>query len=278
MNIEELAQSVLTRLMVGAVNESTGALALPEGWKIESVEHLLERPRVLRQTVKVCRLPDFLAYTLRFGGADTLVSISPDLHIGKPLAVAHIDYHQPPVNGVGDDALPSWDQHLLSYVPRSSIGYTMLTAIDGKLMDQSAFAEQLRDLTKLCTSHAGADLLEIVRTLTLTSKGAFQSFDDALTGSVAFRYELDVAATAGTQQRKLEVPSALRFTLPVIDGAEPQEITAELLYRVPKQAGGAVQMGLRLPDRVWIERAMVEKLAADIAGALPGLTIVGEVQ
>src|SRR5690606_11950335 len=110
-------------------------------------------------------------------------------------------------------------------------------------------------------------------------KGDFQSYDDDLTGSVQLRFDLQVSANAGTQNRKLDVPRELIFKLPLLDGPGYADhlVRAELLYRIPRGAGEKVQLGIRLPDRLWMESDLIEALSAHIRDETGLLTIVGSV-
>jgi uncharacterized protein YfdQ (DUF2303 family) len=250
------------------------AVALPEGWKVESLEKLANAPSRVRQRVTVNRIADFVAYVQRYKETASLLVFASELTLGKPLAEAHIDYHY-------RDALThaTWNDHRAVFLPLPSLPYQMLTALDGKLMAQADFALAIRDLSRFVEAPTAADLLEVVRTLTLTSKGDFQSYDDDLTGSVSMRFDLQVAANAGTQQRKLDVPRELQFRMPMLDGPglEASLIRAELLYRIPRGAGEKVQLGIRLPDRRWLERDLIEALATGVREETGLLTVVGTV-
>lgn len=247
-------------------------LALPPDWRHHDLESLAIAPNRVRQTLTMQRLGDFLAYLKRYLQTHSLVVFAPELTLGKPLARCIVDYHVP----MAETAAARWGSHRAVFQPVPSLAYALLLEFDGKLFDQSEFARRLRDVARFCSSHAAADLLELVRTLNLTSKGAFQTYDDDLSGSVSMRFELEVSATAGTQQKKLDVPRELTFTLPLLDQGEPQQIRAELAYRVPNGSGQKVQLGLRLPDRMWIERDLIDALAAKIVADTGLLTIVGE--
>jgi uncharacterized protein YfdQ (DUF2303 family) len=250
------------------------AVALPDGWKVESLEKLANSPSRVRQRLTVHRVTDFVDYVQRYKEPSSLIVFASKLSVGAPLAEAHLDYHH-------RDQLThaSWNEHRIAFAPQPSLAYAMLTALDGKLMDQAAFAQAIRDLTRFVEEPKAADLLEVIRTLTLTSKGDFQSYDDDLTGSVQLRFDLQVSANAGTQNRKLDVPRELIFKLPVLegDGSDDSLIRAELLYRIPRGAGEKVQLGVRLPDRLWLERDLIQALADGIRQETGLLTIVGSV-
>ena len=80
-----------------------------------------------------------------------------------------------------------------------------------------------------------------------------------------FKFDLQVRASAGTQERKLTVPSHLGFHVPLIDGMAPTDVQAKFLYRVPDGPGGKVQLGIRIVDRPWLEDAAIRDVAAVVA-------------
>lgn len=252
-------------------------IALPPGWITEDNTDLRDSPVRVEQVVTMTGLPSFLDYVNRFKGASSSIFITPDLTQlanGAVLARAFLDYH---TEDAAMGAIPAWLRHEVKLTARPSLAYAKLLAMDGKLMDQPTFATSLEDIARFASSHDAADLLEIARTLSLTSKGDFKSFEDEFSGSVDFRYDLAVRASAGTQERKLSVPSHIDFTIPLIDGLSPVQVQAKLLYRVPDSPGGKVSLGVRIVDRVWLEEAAITETAGNISEATSLPVYVGSV-
>lgn len=256
----------------------TDAVALPPGYTLADAEKWASAPRRLVQHVKLRNLADFLAYIARYKNPDSLVLIAPNLTAigtGEALATATLDYHHSEHAGAGMVA-PRFGSHVVSLHPTPSPAYALLCAMDGKIVEQDVFAQQLRDLTRFCTSHPAAELLEIVRTLTLSSSGEYQSHTDDVSGSVRFRYQVQVDARAGTTERTLTVPTSITFRVPVFIGDKTAtEIGAEYLYRPPAQSGGKVRMGIRMPERLWLENELMERTADKIREATGLLVAVG---
>lgn len=261
-------------------------IALPPNWSLQDLEKWLDNPRRIRASIKVKNLGDFLKYVSKFKrGESSIVFVNPslaELGSGATLATAVIDYHEAPAalqpGAVYDEDIANWCTHTVEFQPTASPAYAMLCALDGKLLPQDEFAQKLRELARFCTSHAAADLLETVRTLSLTSRGEYASLNDDVSGSVRLAYDVQVDARAGTSQRSLEIPRVIVFTVPVFLGDAPeaaQAINAELLYRVPKRAGGSVSLGIRMPDRLWLEHDLVTSTAKEIGSASGLLTITG---
>lgn len=248
------------------------AAVVPDGYKLQDLETLLQRPARIRSTVKLTTAADFVAYVTRFKRPDSTNFVAPNLDgvaASKPLVSCVLDYH-------GDkDLQPSWCDHHVWFLPTKTPAYELLCALDGKLMDQQEFAQRLRDLARFCASHPAAEIIEVVQSMTLTSSGDFTSLNDEASGSVRLAYTLDVSAKAGTQERRLDVPRKIDFRVPIFIGAEKSTVSAELLYRTPKGAGQQVQLGIRLPDRKWVELELVQQLADQIREQTGLMTLVG---
>lgn len=274
--IEQLSQLLGKPQLIEAPNTHADAVALPPGWKAESLEKFALTPARIEQRITTQRVVDFANYVNRYKEPHSLIVMAPSLSIGQPLAEAHIEYHERDTEiGV---SMPHWNKHRAVYAPLASPAYQMLLDIDNKLFPQAEFATRIRDVARFVVQPAAADLLEVIRTLALTSKGEFASFDDDLTGSVQMRFDLQVSASAGTQQRKLDVPRELTFHVPLLLDSEPQTVRAELVYRIPRTKGDGVTLGIRLPERVWMEQALIEAQATAIGEATGLLIIVGEVK
>ena len=265
MDLKELIAAVLGLAAKPEIVVIDGreVLLRPDGWDVQGLENYRQRPDRIENTITITGVDSFLQYVNRFKGAESSIFITPDLTQlanGATLATAIIDYHG------GDDAdferkLADHQTHKVLLRGRPSIAYGKLLALDGKLLAQDEFARALEDIARFSSSHAAGDLLDIARTLSLTSKGDFKSFEEEFSGSVDFKFDLQVRASAGTQERKLTVPSHLAFHVPLIDGMAPTDVQAKFLYRVPDGPGGKVQLGIRIVDRPWLEDAAIRDVA-----------------
>lgn len=284
--LEAVAESI-SRTMIEApkpeiislFGEAVDAIAVPAGYQVTGIEQFREFPRHIKETLRLTTIGSFCDYVNRYKReGESLVMINPDLatiNATSALATAFIDYHTPnSPTRIAEQ--PRKASHQAAFHPTPSPAYAMLCSMDGKLLEQDAFCLHLRDLTRFCTSHPGGELLEIIRTLSLTSRGEYQSHNDDVNGSVRLKYNVDVEASAGTQEKSLTVPSTISFAVPVfLDDAETTEIVTELCYRTPRQSGGKVQLGLRLPDRLWLEHQRIEAVASKIRDATGLLVLTG---
>lgn len=266
--------------------------ATPKDFALHDLEKFEAEPRRIRARGTFTRLADFAAYVNRFKRPSTTIFINPKVESltgSAPIATASIDYH-----AAGDDIdasahaeadsetvleeKPSHRTHTANFVATMSPAFELLTALDGKLLAQDEFAQRLRDLQRFCAQPAGAELLEVIRTLTLTSKGDYTSHHDDVSGSVRLKYDVQVDARAGTQERTLNVPSTIKFAMPILLGSAVGDITTELIYRTPAQSGGKVQLGLRIPERKWLEQEIIDAVSKDCKDLTGCMTLVGSVE
>lgn len=258
-------------------NDYTAApvVAVPEGYKLESLEPFLAEPVGVRQHVELHELDDFVAYVNRYKRDQSIVFIQPAVSgLGGKLARCVLDYHRKGDGRMGL-TLASRCEHTATFIAKRSAEYEMLVQLDSAIVEQDAFARAVELLAHTITGIPGAEVLEILRTIRLTSSGRFQSYTDDFSGSVDFAYELEVKASAGTVSRKLSVPREVTFFIPVLAGGKEQAIKARLVYRIPAEAGGKVKLGFNIPDRRWIEEAVVTDVASSIRSATELLTVVG---
>lgn len=278
--IQKLVDAAGVRVLNNVVGFATPLAAIPKDYKVESLENFLNEPTRIRQTISLISIDEFVEYVDKYHINNTTIFVTPnlqDLSKGTVLAKAIIDYHSPKNEGDGLRGNASWGDHIVLLKATPSPEYELLMQLDGQIINQSDFALKLRDIARFCTSHPAADILDVVRTMTLTSTGNFESIEDDFSGSVKLGYDVQVKANAGTQQRKLEVPRSITFNAPLLLGMEPVEIVAELLYRIPKNPQEKVQLGIRLPDRKWQELETVNAVAARLREATDLLTLVGSV-
>lgn len=251
------------------LNINVPLAAVPTGVSIDSLERFAEAPRHISGEVQLHRYADFIDYCKAFGNTASRVFVQPSFTFkdANVLATAVLDYPKP-----GE---PSWSMHTVKLMVKAALEYKLLTALeDHGLMPQPDFALALRDIAQYCTSHKAADLIEIARTLTLQSKGEFANVEDSISGSVRFGYEVVVSASAqSTEMKKVEVPTELTFFLPVLLGGLKYGITVELLYRVPASKDQKVQMGIRIPERQFLENRVLNE-TADKIGEDTGFPVV----
>lgn len=267
--MKELLQTLISALAkpVPVDLPHVQGIALPPGWSFDEERDPRAAPERINTTVTLSGIPSFVEYVNRFKTGPSTIFVSPDLSKlsnNMTLATAYLEYHDP----IAPEPEPAFLTHKALLTARPHLIYSKLLQLDGRLMPQSDFAQELEDIARFSSSHAAADLLEVARTINLTSKGAFKSFEDDFSGSTEFRYDLQVQANAGAVERKLVVPSTIQFRAPLIEGLSEEMVEVKFLYRIPRNAGDAVQLGIKIMDRAYIE----EKAIAEAVDKIAGLT------
>lgn len=277
-------QELLNKLLLAAGVQiftdglSNKVAAVPEGYDLESLEKFQDNPARVRETATLSGVTDFVAYVDRHKNDGSAVFIAPNissLKKGAILATAVIDYHHKEANSVG--VTPEWGTHRALLAARASIGYDKLMEMDGVLMDQAVFARKLEEVVKFAVSAPQADLLEMARTLNLSSKGDFKNIEDEFSGSVDFTFAMSVSASSGTSNNKISVPTEIVFDVPLIDGMDSVPVAVKFLYRTPSNAGEKVQCGIKIIDRVYLEDEAIREVS-DFVRIKTGLdTFVGTI-
>lgn len=284
MNLTELYQEIrsTTReprtLAPSQTGRTTTTLLIPEGYTEKQVARSdLPEPLYVQQTVVTRRIADFLAYIAKYQNPNSFVNVSPKVSFdGSPLAAAILDYHHPSKESP-EDPRPEWQRHRVDYVPQVYPAYALLTALDGKLLDQDDFADKIHQLRRFMVDIDPAELRELIRDFKVTTTGEFQSDEDPVTGSVNFRYVLDVKGSGGKTDKVVSIPENFTFQMPILYDGQTVKVTGEFFFRPPPADGPKkVKMGIRLVNRVYDELDELERLQAFVRESTGNLlTIVG---
>ena len=269
MELNQLLPALIALIGAQPADLSKRVLVAHEDQKLLDLEHLSPRPARIRQHFAAAGIDAFTGYVNRFKDPNSTIFITPTLTSlanGAVLATAVLDYHESNPQPAEEGHLPHdprWGNHVVTLAARPSLPYAKLLALDGKFMDQPQFAQALEDIARFASSHSQADLVETARTISLTSKGDFKSFEDELSGSVDFKFDVRVGATAGTAERKLCLP--------------PVTVITKFKYRTPQNPGDKVTLGIQIVDRVWLEDAAIAEAKGKLADATGLPVYVGSV-
>lgn len=223
---------------------------IPEGAAVEDLERLLPAPVRARAEVTAKSEATFSAYVNRFKGENT--SIFADQQAFSLVGV--IDYHGP--------TAAAWCDHRVSYSAPRSLEWQTWRTSSGKRMAQPDFAQFIEDNVVDIRSPAGADVLEVARSLQAKKAVEFVSAIRLADGSQQFTYNetVDGSAAKGT----LKIPEEFKLGIPVFFGGESYEVTARLRYRI---AEGKLQMWYELYRPEHIEQDAFGHVCAGVAEA-----------
>jgi uncharacterized protein YfdQ (DUF2303 family) len=155
-----------------------------------------------------------------------------------------------------------WGHHRLVLKLVHSEAYKAWQALDGRLLDQEAFAEFLDDNRADVVEPSAAELLEIAQTIQGTSKVDWQAGHRLVDGQRRIGYTETNSATAGTKG-ELAIPAVITIGVPIFDGAAARHaITARFRHRI---TGGKLQLMYKLDRPADVVTAAFDAVVADVA-------------
>jgi uncharacterized protein YfdQ (DUF2303 family) len=141
-----------------------------------------------------------------------------------------------------------WGRHRAELILEHSPEWLLWVAKDGKMMDQVAFAEHLREGMPDILEPNAATLIEIAESFETTTGVHFRSKVDFNSGAKKFKYDEETKATATSADGEIAVPRKFKLTLSPFLGEEPVEIIASLRHN---SRSGNLELGYKLerPER-----------------------------
>lgn len=155
--------------------------------------------------------------------------------------------------------------HTATLELRHSIEWTEWTSIDGKLVDQLAFAQFIEDHLSSIGAPDGAKLLEICQTLEARTKVDFKSSELLANGQRKFKYDETTEAKAG-QKGDLTIPAELTLVLRPFQGSEPVAILARFRYRLD---GGQLRLGIKLAEPSKALEVAFNQIVDEVQASVP---------
>ena len=207
--------------MVDGPND-TKHVFVPEGYSLVELDDPHAVPPYIQQLIVVDDADSLINYTNRF--SDERSVIIADLDATK-ITVA-LDWHtsNEPILYDGLSAQPVTHSAVLKL--RHSEEFARWSEIEGKLIDQMAFAEFLDENASDIVDPDPAVMIEIARDLEATQGVAFKAGTRLQTGERSFRYETETHVKGD-----LVVPQRFRLAIPLFHGEEPTEIEASFRFR-----------------------------------------------
>lgn len=144
-------------------------------------------------------------------------------------------------------------------------------AINGKLLDQVAFAEFLEDHLSTIAAPDGAELLEIAQTLQAHTNVAFKQQAILANGQRQFKWEENIEASAG-KKGDLKVPGELVLVVAPFRGSDPVTVTARFRFRT---GSDGLRLGVRLVEARRIAEEAFASIVAQVATAAPATVRMG---
>lgn len=207
--IRDLAIAAAGLSMVG----NTPCAVVPEGYRVEKLEYLLQTPLRKTGVVVFNDLPSFAWYVNEHVIPGSVVYLSREK---EPLFTAVLDEH-------GKDS-PGWRQHRTQIKLVHSRQFTAWSILATR--DQKAFAEFLEDRVNEVATPDGASLFELVTNLEASQNASFSSYTKLSNGDARLVYNKETKAGNGT----MEVPQRLTLFIPIWENSERTEVNVKLRF------------------------------------------------
>lgn len=201
------------------------------------------KPTRIRQAVTLQTVDSLVDYVDRFKTDDTILFAD----IKASSIAALIDYHAPAASAHVD--------HKANMVLPFSEEWKTWAGIDGRMMDQLAFARFLEENAVDIVAPTGADLLEVCRDLQAKRKVDFRKAVRTNTDCENFEYTDETTAT--TKSGGVEVPSKFQLNLPVYFGGEPVTLFAFLRWNLVETS---LQLGVKLHRAEHVRQAVFKQI------------------
>ncbi|QDC11253.1 DUF2303 family protein [Oceanicola sp. D3] len=194
---------------------------LPEGYTAHDISDRYALPPRIQQRVQVDDADSLTTYANRFSDERSLIVADLD----KLQIHAELDWHRHNQSSEGSlDAQAT--KHTATLQLRNSEEFARWSEIEGKLLDQMAFAEFLDENSSDIVDPDPAVMLEVARDLEATQGVSFKASTRLQTGERSLRYETETH-TKGD----LVVPQRFTLSIPLFFGEEPSEIVASFRFR-----------------------------------------------
>lgn len=191
---------------------------VPEGAAVQDLERLLAAPVRARAAVTAKSAETLSAYIVQFKTDATAIFADQE----RFSIVGIIDYHAP--------SQPAFREHRVSYAAPRSLEWATWRTCSGKKMSQAEFAQFIEDNVVDIRTPAGADVLEVSRSLQAKKKVEFGSAIRLADGAQQFTYSETVDGS--TAKGTIKVPEEFTLGIPVFFGGALYEVTARLRYRI----------------------------------------------
>lgn len=246
--------------------DGRNVIVVPEGYKAEAVEALVERylpaPRRKKVLMSFTTPSSFISYVGEHKVASTRIFVTGDKT--TPQFTAYIDFHS--------KVKTSWNEHVAKYACEPTEEWKAWCAMEKKPMNQQEFAEFIEVQQSSIIEPPGAALLELITTLEAKVDVNFNSAIKLHNGKVKLGYVEDVAMTgggSGTQQGQIEIPTHFVVGVQPFEGLDGYKIKCRLKYRV---GGGKVTFHYEMVDRhLFIKDAVkgIEQKIVEGLGIVP---------
>jgi uncharacterized protein YfdQ (DUF2303 family) len=250
--IADLAEQASERVPFTIVEGKTVGLIVARELHEYDLERLQEHPNRQTGRVALTDADSFVSYVNRYRDENG-TTIWSNVDNGTVTAVLN-DHEQ-----VADTA--GWADHRATLQLKLTDDWKFWAQHDGKLLNQTAFAEHLEEGALNIKTPSAADMLEIASTFQAKRGVAFKSSTRLQSGEVGLQYEETIAAKVGAKGT-IEVPESFTLALQPFDGGPEYEIAARFRYRI---VDSTLALGYKLNRPDIVKRAAFNDITASVS-------------
>lgn len=191
---------------------------VPHEYELRSLSQFMERPARIERTENLLTTDGFINYFSRFSTEKSVIFSDETNRSVR----AVLDYHAP-----GE---PNWCGHVAHLALRHSPEWIAWKDRSGKKGDQKVFAHFIEERSREIVAPAGAEMLEIARSLQASKSVEFNSGCRLDNGDVELVY---VEKTEGKAAKgKLEIPSMFVVGVRPFYGSAPYRVECLFRWRI----------------------------------------------
>lgn len=221
----------------------------------------LDAPRRKTGVYALHDAASFLAYVDKHGDGATEVWADTT----RSTITAVLDAHE------GDLGGPRFEQHRATYAVLLTDAWKAWAALDGKLLDQEAFAQHIEDRSIDIIRPNGADMLELAQSFHATIGVHFDSSKALSSGERQLTYREDINASAG-KAGQMDIPASFDLGLVPFEGADAFPVTARFRYRI---VNGTLRIGYHLERPADVLRTAFLDVVSHIEEGIDGPVLRG---
>lgn len=218
--------------------------------KLFSLEDYEARPYRKRGTVTVFDVASFNQVIRDNAGAGD-VSIYVDRHPERPVVEAVL-------NGNGKGG-PGWSDFRVRIAARPTPQWQKWKGIDGKLLDQTQFAEFIEENLADISDPPGAEMLEVATAFQVARNTSFRRATRLSDGNVQLEHVENTEAKVGPGA--ISVPETITLGLAPLYGAPVYKVPARFRYRL---TDGKLTLGIKMQRLEDIMADVLEQVVAAI--------------
>lgn len=222
------------------------------------------RPRRKKGTYTVHDVPSFATYFAKHGDESSEVWADETQQTLIAVLNAHCAEET-------DNDGAAWEDHRLSYAVKKTDAWKAWAAIDGKMLDQAAFAEHIEARAIDIINPASAQMLDVAQTFEATTNVEFESGELLASGERSLKYKETTAAKAG-QSGTVEIPKEIHLQLIPFEGADAYLVVARFRYRI---SNGRLSLGVVLERPEDIIRAAFADVVEKVEDAISHIILHG---